>query len=79
MSTKQTKEKVARHHLVRPVPGPTRINESEGWSFDYGFMSDIVEECRYEDGSTLLSTEAVDDVLKVLKRAWAYCSGLAPL
>jgi hypothetical protein len=60
-TNKQTKS-------VKPIPKPNFVNKCEGWSFDYGFVSDIAEECRKLDEDFAPSMEGVDDVLKVLKK-----------
>jgi hypothetical protein len=60
-TNKQTKS-------LKPIPKPTDINKSEGWAFDYGFVSDIAEECRKLDEDFAPSMEGVYDVLRVLKK-----------
>jgi len=54
--------------VVRPLPKPTYVNKCEGWSFDYGFIMDVAEECRKLDEDFAPSMEGVDDVLRVLKK-----------
>lgn len=72
MKSKPNKIKTAKARsldlVVRPVPKPTHVNKCEGWSFNYGFCSDIAEACRKLDEDFAPSTQGVDDVLKVLKK-----------
>jgi hypothetical protein len=52
---------------MNKVPAPSETNKSEGWSFDYGFIADLAEECQKIDPDFAPSMEGIDTILKILK------------